>query len=144
MSKLQDAMHAEIRRIARKEIRETMGSLGDDVRALRKDLRTLTRRLDKLEKVERPETRKRAVVKEQLLQPKATDRPTRLSGGLIRKLRKRLGISQSELADLLEVSASAVAAWEQDRVKPREETRQRIIALREATPAQVRETLQAI
>ena len=54
----------------------------------------------------------------------------RLSAGLIRKLRTRLGLSQAALGRLVGVTGAAVVAWERGRAKPSGERRKAIVALR--------------
>jgi DNA-binding transcriptional regulator YiaG len=57
-------------------------------------------------------------------------RNSRLSPGLIRKLRTRLGLTQVQLAGLLGVTGAAVAQWETAASAPRGENRGALIALR--------------
>ena len=54
----------------------------------------------------------------------------RLSAGLIRKLRTRLGLSQAALGRLVGVTGTAVVEWERGRAKPSGERRKAIVALR--------------
>ena len=54
----------------------------------------------------------------------------RLSPQLIKKLRKRLNISQPELAILVGVSPAAVGFWETGKSNPRPDTKARLVALR--------------
>ncbi|MBI4832089.1 MAG: helix-turn-helix domain-containing protein, partial [Candidatus Lindowbacteria bacterium] len=55
---------------------------------------------------------------------------SRITGRVIRNLRKKLGITQEKLALLLDVSPGAVAFWEQGRARPRGANKATIIALR--------------
>ncbi|MFC1806013.1 helix-turn-helix domain-containing protein [Planctomycetota bacterium] len=67
----------------------------------------------------------------------------RLSPGLIKKLRKRLAISQAELAELIDVSTTTVAFWEQGRNRPTEESKAAIVALRKLGRRDVKRMLEA-
>jgi DNA-binding transcriptional regulator YiaG len=55
---------------------------------------------------------------------------SRISPGLIKKLRARLGITQGELATLVGVSMSAVGSWEYGKAKPEGHNREALVALR--------------
>jgi len=54
----------------------------------------------------------------------------RLSPARVRNLRKKLGISQRELATLAGVSMGAVVMWEKGKFKPKGEKKGVLIALR--------------
>jgi len=54
----------------------------------------------------------------------------RVSPGLIKRLRARLGITQGELATLVGVSQSAVGSWEYAKAKPEGHNREALVALR--------------
>lgn len=54
----------------------------------------------------------------------------RITGKVVKNLRKKLGISQEKLAALLDVSPGAVAFCEQGRARPRSDNKAAIIALR--------------
>jgi DNA-binding transcriptional regulator YiaG len=143
MSKIVEAMRVEIRRVVRKELQAENGPLTAQIRQLKKTVSAqrqaiaiLERRLGKVEKG-KPSA---AVV---AVEEGADTSGARLSPILIRKLRKRLGLNQSDFALLLGVSSQAVAAWEQDRTKPRAQTKAAIIALREKKPEEVQALLEA-
>jgi len=65
----------------------------------------------------------------------------RMSPRLIRTLRKRLGISQADLAKLVGVSTVAVGTWESGRSRPRAESKARIAALRSVGRREVKRLL---
>jgi DNA-binding transcriptional regulator YiaG len=54
----------------------------------------------------------------------------RISPLLIKKLRKRLKITQGELATLIGVSTNAVGFWEQGKSRPTDRNRGALVALR--------------
>jgi DNA-binding transcriptional regulator YiaG len=65
----------------------------------------------------------------------------RLSPGLIKKLRARLGLSQTALAKLAGVSAAAVVQWERGRAAPSGDRRKAVVALRKFGRREVRRLL---
>jgi DNA-binding transcriptional regulator YiaG len=130
MGKLEQAFRAEIARLSRKEIRAAVEPLRRDVRELRRTVRALSRTVDDLEKALKAARKTQASPAASLAAPPAEASRARLSPGLIKKLRKKLGITQQELAALLDASPSTVAFWEQGRTKPKAETKARIVALR--------------
>ena len=64
------------------------------------------------------------------LQP-ATDRQVRITAESIAKLRRKLGLTQMQLAALLEVSNFSVSHWELGKTAPREAYKCKIAALRD-------------
>jgi transcriptional regulator with XRE-family HTH domain len=60
---------------------------------------------------------------------------------LIKKLRRRLGITQSELATLVGVSHSAVGSWEYGKARPEGRNREALVALRGLGKREVRRIL---
>jgi DNA-binding transcriptional regulator YiaG len=65
----------------------------------------------------------------------------RLSPRLIRKLRARLGLSQTALAKLAGVSGAAVVQWEQGRASPSGDRRKAVVALRKLGRREVKRLL---
>jgi len=65
----------------------------------------------------------------------------RISAGLIRKLRKRLGLSQDQLALLVGVTSTAVAFWENGRTRPGGGKKAAIVALRKLGRREVKDIL---
>jgi DNA-binding transcriptional regulator YiaG len=72
--------------------------------------------------------------------PKAEKGP-RLTPSGIRSLRKKLGVSQRELANLTGVTMGAVALWEKGTFKPKEEKIAKLMELRKLGKKQVKEML---
>ena len=62
--------------------------------------------------------------------------------GLIRSLRRHLGISQKELAVLAGVSVGAVHLWETGKFRPKEEKKRVLVALRKLGRREVRKLLE--
>jgi DNA-binding transcriptional regulator YiaG len=130
MGKVETVLREEIARLARKEVRNAVSPLKKEVTRLKKRVAELAAKLSDSEKqtglLVRERRRKKLgsdVGEEQV-------EATRISGGLIKKLRKKLGISQAQLAALVGVSSPAVAAWEQGRSRPAGDNLKAVVALR--------------
>lgn len=59
----------------------------------------------------------------------------------VRSTRRRLKLTQAELAALLGVSHGSVNGWESGRTEPREAKKQEVLALRGMSPAEARERI---
>jgi DNA-binding transcriptional regulator YiaG len=130
MGKMEQTLKSEITRLAKKQLRATCLPLAHDVRrlkrtvsALRKTVAVLARLGTKLQAERTAERAKLGVAPEEA-------KAARLSPLLIKKLRKRLKITQSELATLIGVSMSAVGSWEYWKARPEGHNREALVALR--------------
>jgi DNA-binding transcriptional regulator YiaG len=65
-----------------------------------------------------------------------------VSPGLIRTLRKRLDITQKELAALSAVTVGAIYRWESGKSKPKDPKKRVIVGLRKLRRGDVRELLE--
>lgn len=138
MGKMEQALKSEITRLAKKQVRATYLPLARDVRrlkrtvsALRKTVATLTRLGTELQTQRTADRANLAAGPEEV-------KAARLSPGLIRRLRSRLGITQGELATLVGVSTSAVGFWEYGKAKPEGHNREALVALRRLGKREVR------
>ena len=141
MGKVETVLKAEITRLSRRETRSLIKKPLDEIRRLRQRGSALERELRALKSArakEQVKTKIRAAAETVASQEAVT---IRLSPRLIRSLRKRLGISQAELAKLVSVSTVAVGAWESGRSRPRDESKARIAALRSVGKREVRRLL---
>ena len=141
MGKIEETLRGEIGRLARKEVKAAIAPLAEQARKLKRANAEIKKSLAALEKAVRKQPHSSALGQPapQVAAEEATK--ARLSPGLIKKLRKRLGISQGGLAALVDVSQPAVASWEQGRANPRPETRAAVVALRARTAEEVQELL---
>ena len=141
MGKMESAIRDEVSRLARREIRKAVGPLLKERARLKGQIADLKKAVQGLEKSVTPLVRDRKASRSKL---RATDEETqaaRLSPGLVRKLRKRLGLSQEDLGLLADVTYGAVAAWEQGRSRPRADSRSAIVALRKLGKREVQDLL---
>jgi len=112
MGKLEGTIKSEIVRLAKREMRKTLVPLGRDARLLKgtvSQLRKTVLALERLAARQQKELKKREMPLEAT--PEEV-KESRLSPRLVRSLRKKLGISQKELAILTSVSVGAVHLWE--------------------------------
>ena len=130
MGNVETALREEIARLARKEIRAVVGPLKKEVIRLKKRVVELSSKLNASEK------QTGLLVKERRRKKLGSDvsddqaDAARMSGGLIKKLRTKLGVSQADFAAIVGVSSPAVAAWEQGRSNPAGDNLKAVIALR--------------
>jgi DNA-binding transcriptional regulator YiaG len=143
MGKMEQTLKSEITRLAKKQLRATYLPLARDVRrlkrtvsALRKTVVVLSRLGAELQAERQTQRAKLAVAPEEV-------KAARLSPGLIKKLRARLGITQGELATLVGVSTSAVGSWEYGNAKPEGRNREALVALRRLGKREVQGILAA-
>ena len=130
MGKVEDAVRSEIMRLVRKELRAVVTPLGREVRDLKRGMGRVTRAVATLERTVGGLAKEAAERKGRLEGSEEEVRQSRMSGGLIKKLRARLGITQTELAALVGVSPGAVTQWETGVISPRGQNRAALVALR--------------
>jgi len=142
MGKLEQTMRSEITRLARKEIRAICLPVAREVRKLKRTVSQLSRTVKALEKLGSQLSEKHVAELARLEAPPAEVKVARLSAGLIKKLRKRLGITQAELAGLLSVNPTTVAFWEQGRTRPAQDSKSALVALRKLGRREVQRILE--
>ena len=121
-------LKAEIRRIARREIRLEYDALKKQVNGLKKSVRVQAQAIAKLEKTlaKNPDQSVPAA----LDGPAAKARTSRITPMSIKRQRTRLKLSQSELGQLLKVSTNTIVRWEAGTSKPRPIYHNRLADLR--------------
>ena len=141
MPVLEQVLKSEIIRLAKKELRAVCGPLARDVRELKRRVSQLSKTVVALDKMRAALEAKRAAEGVKLEVPEEQVKAARLSPLLIKKLRKRLGLSQGQLARLVGVSGPAVAFWEQGRSRPQGRNRAALVALRDVGRREVKRML---
>ena len=135
MGKIEETLKAEISRLAKKDVKAIIRPLKQQVVDLKKEVAGLKKANAAQEKELKEATRKLdALYTPEVLLTNVDTAPldkTRLSPGLIRKLRKKLKITQADLARMVGVSPITIGNWETGKVKPKPEYKAKIIALRE-------------
>jgi len=142
MGKLEGTIKSEIVRLAKREMRKTLVPLGRDVRSLKStvsQLRKTVLALGRLTAQQQKELKKR---KAPLEATPEEVKKSRFSPALIRSLRKKLGISQKELAILAGVTVGAAHLWEKGNFKPKDEKKAIMVGLRKLGRREVRKLLE--
>ncbi len=129
MGKLEGIVRDEVIRLAKREMRKTFVPLRRHVRSLkittsqlRKSVSTLQRFVSGREKQIGPKPIPELTPEDM--------KKARLSPRLIKTLRKRLGVSQRDLARLAGVTVGAVYQWERGTFEPKGEKKRILVGLR--------------
>ena len=137
MANLAQVLKDEIRRLARKEIKDQTDAMKKqaaqhrrDIAALKRDNDQLSRRIAVLEKQEKQRGGHTAPKPEEMA-------GIRFSAKGLASHRERLGLSAGDFGLLVGVSGQTIYAWEQERTRPRQSqfpaiAKVRAMGLREA------------
>jgi DNA-binding transcriptional regulator YiaG len=143
MGKMEQTLKSEITRLAKKEVRANCLPLARDVRRLKRTVSALRKTVVALSRLGTELQAERQAQRAKLAVAPEEAQTARLSPGLIKKLRARLGITQGDLATLVGVSSSAVGSWEYGNAKPEGHNREALVALRKLGKREVRGILAA-
>jgi len=143
MGKMEQTLKSEITRLAKKQVRATYLPLARDVRRLKRTVSALRKTVAVLARLGAELQTERQAQGAKLAAAPQEVKAARISPGLIKKLRARLGITQSELATLVGVSTSAVGSWEYGKAKPEGHNREALVALRKLGKREVARVLAA-
>ncbi len=141
MGKLEGTIKSEIIRLATRELRKVSIPLKRDVRSLKGTVSQLRKEVLSLDRFA---ARKQKELAKQEIQLKASPeeiRKSRFSPRLVKTLRKKLGISQKELAILTGVSLGAVQMWEAGKFTPKAEKKAAFVVLRKLGRTEVKKIL---
>ena len=119
MPNIATALKAEIARVARKEIRSETESLKKAVTAYRKEIASLKKRMQGLERQAKVAGHRRSEPATPERDSLADSPQLRFSPGRLAKQREKLGLSAADFAKLLGVSALSVYKWESGKSRPR-------------------------
>ena len=143
MGKMEQTLKYEITRLAKKQVRATYLPLAKDVRRLKRTVSALRKTVAVLARLGAELQVERQAQRAKLAAAPQAVKAARVSPGLIKRLRARLGITQGELATLVGVSMSAVGFWEYGKAKPEGHNREALVALRKLGRREVRGILAA-
>ena len=141
MGKLETTIKLEIERLAKREIHKVSVPLKRDVRSLKNAVSELRKALLPLERFtadRQKELAKREICLE--VSPEELKK-SRLSPRLIKTLRKKLRITQKELAILLGVTVGAAHQWEIGKFTPKADKKAALAALRKLGRTEVKKLL---
>lgn len=142
MGKVEGIIKSEIVRLAKREIRKISVPLGREVRFLKNAVSQIRKTVVALERFATQQQKELTKRKVPLEATPEEIKVSRFSPRLIRSLRKRLGITQKELAILCGVTVGAIHQWESGMFKPRGEKKGVIVALRKLRRREVRKLLE--
>jgi DNA-binding transcriptional regulator YiaG len=143
MGKMEQTLKSEITRLAKKQLWATYLPLARDVRRLKRTVAALRKTVVVLAGLGTELQAERTAERAKMTAAPEEVKAARISPGLIKKLRARLGITQGELATLVGVSTSAVGSWEYGKAKPEGRNREALVALRKLGKREVRGILAA-
>jgi len=143
MGKVEAIIKSEIVRLAKREMRKVAAPLRRDVRTLKSAVSQLRKTVISLERfiaLQKKEWGEKTPLR---AAPEEVE-TSRLSPRLIRSLRRRLGLSQRDLARLAGVTPLAVYQWESGAFKPKKEKKSMLVALRKLGRRDAKKLLEEI
>ena len=144
MPDIASVLKQEITRLARKEVAVTVQQQSKQIQSLKASIRNLRDQVATLEKTLSRWSRETHSTSSQSQTEDASDGAIRISPKSIKSHRRRLNLSQAQMAKLLGVSAVSVTFWESGRASPREKNRQAIAALRQLGAKEAKELLELL
>jgi DNA-binding transcriptional regulator YiaG len=142
------SLKKEIARVARKELKGEIESLRRAAAGQRSEIAALKRELKSLRgDTKRNERRLKSVVSTVAApeeQASERGRKVRYSAEGFAALRKKLGITQVQMARVLGVSGLSVSKWESGQVVPRQKQQEKVLALRKVGKRAVEKLLDAV
>ncbi len=142
MAKIEAIIKSEIIRLAKREMRRVTVPLGRDVRALKATAAQLRKSVSSLERFAARQHSEAMSEKVKLEANPDELAKARFSARLIRGLRKRLGITQKDLATLAGVTVGAIFQWEKGIFEPRDDKKGVLVALRKLGRREVKRILE--
>ena len=131
MPDIASVLKQEIKRLARKELAATVQPQSKQIQSLKASIRNLRDQVATLEKTLSRRSRETASTSSPSPAEAASDGAIRISPKSIKSHRRRLNLSQAQMAKLLGVSTNSVALWESGRTSPRGKNRHAIAQLRQ-------------
>lgn len=144
MNPLINSLKSEIARVARKELKDELLALRkattthrSEIAALKRQVRLLASALKATAKASRARNKDASATDEPAVTP-----GFRFSAERLAALRAKLGITQAQMAAVLEVSYLSVHKWEAGAAKPRASQLQKIAAAMKMGKREVQKKLQ--
>jgi len=142
MGKVGSIIKSEIIRLAKREMRKLSVPLGRDVRSLKNTVSQLRKSVLAIERFVAQKQRELSKDEIRLEAPSEEIKQSRFSPRLLRSLRKRLGITQKELAVLAGVTVGAVQKWETGKFRPKNDKMAALVGLKKLGRQSVRKLLE--
>jgi DNA-binding transcriptional regulator YiaG len=142
MGKLETTIKTEIMRLVKRELHKVSVPLKRDVRSLKITVSQLRKAVVPLERFAAHQQKELAKREVRLEITPEDLKKSRFSPRLIRTLRKKLKITQKELAILLGVTVGAAHQWEIGKFTPKAEKKAALAALRKLRRSDVKRLLE--
>ena len=142
MGKVGSIINSEIIRLAKREVRKVSIPLKRDVRLLKNMVSPLRKSVLSFERFAVHQQKELSNREIQLESPLEEIKQSRFSPRLLQSLRKRLGITQKELAILAGVTVGAAHLWETGKFRPKDNKMGVLVALRKLTRSDVKKLLE--
>ena len=143
MPDIASVLKQEITRLARKEVAATARQQSKQIQSLKAATRNLRDQVATLEKTVLRLSREISRASQPQAEA-APDRALRISPKSIKSHRRRLGLSQAQMAKLLGVSSNSVTLWESGKASPRGKNRQAIAELRQMGAREAKVLLESL
>jgi len=141
MGKVENSIKSEILRLAKKQVRGAFLPLKREVWKMRLRLSNLSKNFAFLDRMTREQMRQQESKKLKLEASAEEVKVSRITPGRISRMRKKLGLSQRELAFLTGVTVGAVGLWEKGKFRPNLNKKAVLVALRRLSKRDVRKIL---
>ena len=141
MGKVENSIKSEILRLAKKQVRGAFLPLKREVWKMRLRLSDLSKNFASWERMAREQMRQEESKKLKLEASADEVKVSRFTPERIANLRRRLGLSQRELAFLTGVTVGAVGLWEKGKFRPNVNKKAVLVALRKLSKRDVRKIL---
>jgi DNA-binding transcriptional regulator YiaG len=141
MGKVENSIKSEILRLAKKQVRGAFLPLKREVWKMRLRLSDLSKNFTFLDRLTREQIRQEESKKLRLEASVEEVKASRFTPERISNLRRRLGLSQRELAFLTGVTVGAVGLWEKGKFRPNVHKKAVLVALRKLSKRDVRTIL---
>jgi DNA-binding transcriptional regulator YiaG len=142
MGKLEATIKSEIERLAKRELHKVSVPLKQDVRLLKNKVSQIRKAVLALERFVARQAKEIGKASTPLEASDEEVKASRFSPRLLRSLRKRLGVSQKELAVLTGVTIGAAHLWEAGKFRPKNEKMAVLVGLRKLGRVEVRKLLE--
>jgi DNA-binding transcriptional regulator YiaG len=142
MGKVEAIIKSEIVRLAKREMKQTFIPLSREVRSLKITISQLRKAVQGLQRWAAQQEKLAGGQRPPLEASPEEMKKARFSPRLIKSLRKRLGVSQKEMALLAGVTVGAIFQWEKGIFEPRGEKKKILVALRKLRRREARKLLE--
>ena len=142
MSKVESIIKSEIIRLSKREMHQLTAPLGREVRVLKHTVSQIRKAVLVLQRFAAQKQKELAKREIRLEASPEEIKTSRFSPRLFRSLRKKLRITQKELAVLVGVTVGAVQQWEAGKFEPGTGKKAVLVALRKLNRRDVRKLLE--